>query len=346
MKAEYRIPILALLSLVAFVFISLVSCKKESIPDIEVLSFQIPGHFPNPVYDFSNNPVTRDGFELGRKLFYDTRLSFDNSISCASCHHPELAFSDAGKALSQGVGGALGNRNSPSLSNLAWYTSFMWDGGVNHIEVSSLAAIEHPAELNINFSELLDKLRGIASYQVMFEKAFGSSGIDDLRFFYAITQFTGLLISSDSKYDKVIQGKSTFNNQEQMGEILFNQHCTSCHSGVLQTDFSFRNNGLDSEFVDEGRKHITNNPNDLGKFRVPSLRNVALTQPYMHDGRFSTLDDVLLHYTSGIQHSATLDPIFNENISLNASERAAIVAFLQTLTDHSFIQNEKFSNPF
>lgn len=326
--------------------ISFVSCKKEPTPDIELISFQIPEHFPNPVYDFSNNPVTRDGFELGRKLFYDIRLSLDNSVSCASCHHPEMAFSDAGKALSQGVGGALGDRNSPSLSNLAWYTSFMWDGGVNHIEISSLAAIEHPAEFNMNFAELLNRLGGIASYQVMFEKAFGSPGIDDQRFFYAITQFTGLLISSNSKYDKVIQGKSNFNNQEQMGEILFNQHCASCHSGVLQTDFSFRNNGLDSIFTDEGRKHITNNPDDLGKFRVPSLRNVALTAPYMHDGRFSTLDDVLQHYTSGIQQSATLDSIFNENITLNASERAAIVAFLQSLTDHNFIQNEMFSNPF
>ena len=322
------------------------SCKKEELPTIDPIEFQKPSHFPEPAYDFSNNPVTREGFELGRMLFYDTRLSSDNTVSCASCHHQELAFSDAGQALSQGVNGQFGSRNSPSLSNLAWYPSFMWDGGVNHIEISSLAAIVHPAELNMDFAELLNKLRGIAEYQVLFEKAFNSSGIDDQRFFYAMTQFTGLLISAESKYDQVLQGKANFTNQEQSGKILFDQNCAACHSGVLQSDFSFRNNGLDSEFTDEGRKLITNNPDDLGKFRVPSLRNVALTGPYMHDGRFQTLDDVVLHYTSGIQSSTTLDPIFNEGIGLNSIERASVVAFLHTLTDTQFVNNTKFSNPF
>jgi len=316
------------------------------LPEIEAIEFLKPNHFPEPIYNFSNNPVTREGFELGRMLFYDTRLSSSNMVSCASCHHPELAFSDAGKALSQGVNGAFGERNSPSLANLAWYPAFMWDGGVNHIEISSLAAIVHPAELNMDFAELLDKLRSIAQYQVLFERAFGTPVIDDQRFFYAMTQFTGLLISSESKYDLVVQGKTNFSNQEQMGKILFDQHCASCHAGVLQSDFSFRNNGLDSEFTDEGRKLITNNPADLGKFRVPSLRNVALTAPFMHDGRFSTLEDVLMHYTNGIQSSATLDPILLENITLNSSERAAIVAFLHTLSDNKFINNPNFGNFF
>jgi cytochrome c peroxidase len=325
---------------------TLLSCKKEALPELETIEFQQPNHFPAPVYDFSNNPVTREGFELGRMLFYDTRLSSSNTVSCASCHHPELAFSDAGKALSQGVGGAFGARNSPSLANLAWYPAFMWDGGVNHIEISSLAAIVHPAELNMDFAELLEKLRGIAQYQVLFERAFGTPGIDDQRFFYAVTQFTGLLISSESKYDLIVQGKANFSNQEQMGKILFDQHCAACHAGVLQSDFSFRNNGLDSEFTDEGRKLITNNPADLGKFRVPSLRNVAFTAPYMHDGRFNTLEDVMMHYTNGIQSSATLDPILFENITLNSSERAAIVAFLHTLSDSAFINNPNFANPF
>lgn len=325
---------------------TLLSCKKETLPELETIEFQHPNHFPAPVYDFSNNPVTREGFELGRMLFYDTRLSSSNTVSCASCHHPELAFSDAGKALSQGVGGAFGARNSPSLANLAWYPAFMWDGGVNHIEVSPLAAIVHPAELNMDFAELLEKLRGIAQYQVLFERAFGSPGIDDQRFFYAMTQFTGLLISSESKYDQVTLGKANFSNQEQMGKILFDQHCAVCHAGVLQTDFSYRNNGLDTEFADEGRKAITNNPSDLGKFRVPSLRNVGLTPPYMHDGRFQTLTDVLHHYTSNIQPSETLDPFFAESITLNASDREAIIAFLQTLTDVQFNANPKFANPF
>lgn len=327
-------------------FTTLTACKKETLPETESIEFQQPVHFPQPLYNFSNNPVNRAGFELGRMLFYDTRLSSSNLVSCASCHHPELAFSDAGQALSQGVGGTFGERNSPSLSNLAWYPAFMWDGGINHIEVSSLAAIVHPAEMNMDFAELLEKIRSIAQYQVLFERAFDTPGIDDQRFFYAITQFLGLLISSDSKYDQVLQSQASFNNQEQMGEILFDQHCAVCHVGVLQSDFSYRNNGLDSEFIDEGRKTITNNSNDLGKFRVPSLRNVALTSPYMHDGRFTTLEDVVLHYTSGIQTSETLDPFFNENISLNSSERAALIAFLHTLSDTKFINNPLFSSPF
>lgn len=322
------------------------SCEKDVTPIFEEIQFTIPEHFPEPIYNFTNNPVTRDGFELGRKLFYDTRLSLDNSVSCASCHHPQLAFSDAGKALSQGVGQAFGDRNSPSLANLAWYPAFMWDGGVNHIEISSFAAITHPAELNIDFAVLLERLRSIPSYQLMFEKAFGSPGIDDQRFFYAMTQFIGLLISSESKYDRVMQGKAQFEPKESLGKTLFDQHCATCHSGVLQTDFSYRNNGLNTEFSDEGRKLITNNPDDLGKFRVPSLRNVALTFPYMHDGRFTSLDDVLNHYTSGIQQSITLDPILHTPIVLDSNEREALIAFLHTLSDINFTQNQKFKNPF
>lgn len=322
------------------------ACKKKELPEIETIEFEKPSHFPNPVYDFSNNPVTTSGFELGRMLFFDKRLSLDNTISCASCHHPELAFSDAGKPFSQGVGGLFGDRNSPSLANLVWYPNFMWDGGVNHIEISPFAAINHPAELNIDFAVLLEKLRGIPVYQVMFEKAFGSPGIDDQRFFYAITQFTGLLISANSKYDKVFKNQESFSAIEQQGKELFDAHCASCHSGVLQTDFSFRNNGLDTEFSDQGRKLITNDPSDLGKFRVPSLRNVALTPPYMHDGRFANLEAVLNHYSNGIQQSSTLDPSLSSNISLNPEQKAALLSFLNTLTDSHFTQNPKFKNPF
>jgi cytochrome c peroxidase len=325
----------------------LFSCKKETPEDIfEPLAFVVPSHFPDPVYNFSNNPVTHDGFELGRRLFYDTRLSLDNTVSCASCHKLEAAFSDVGKPLSQGVGGAFGDRNSISLQNLAWNPAFMWDGGVNHIEISSFAAIVHPKELNIDFAVLLERLRGIGEYQLLFEKAFGSPGIDDQRFFYAMTQFTGLMISASSKYDDYLKGDASLNQQEIAGQALFEQHCAACHAGVLQTDFSYRNNGLDTEFSDPGRKLITNNPQDDGKFRVPSLRNVALTAPYMHDGRFSNLDQVLNHYTFGIQLSETLDPILAQNIGLNASERAAIIAFLHTLTDVKFTQDQRFSNPF
>lgn len=326
---------------------SLFSCKKD-IPDeiIEPLSFVAPSHFPEPVYNFINNPVTRDGFELGRRLFYDTRLSSNFMVSCASCHKLEHAFSDAGKSLSQGVAGAFGDRNSIGLFNLAWHPAFMWDGGVNHIEISSFAAIVHPKELNMDFAVLLNRLRGIAEYQLLFEKAFGSPGIDDQRFFYAITQFTGLMISATSKYDDYLKNTTFLSSDELLGMNLFQQHCAACHSGVLQTDFSYRNNGLDTEFTDEGRKTITNNSDDLGKFRVPSLRNVALTAPYMHDGRFLNLNQVLNHYATAIQQSPTLDQLLAGGIVLNTSERAAIIAFLNTLTDTKFTQDSRFSNPF
>lgn len=328
-------------------FLFLFACKKDvPFEPVSQLSFVVPPHFPAPVYNFANNPVSEEVFELGRHLFYDIRLSSDYSVSCASCHKLSAAFSDVGKPLSQGVGGAFGDRNSPGLSNLAWHPAFMWDGGVNHIELSSLAAITHPAELNMDFAVLLNRLRGIAEYQVMFERAFGSQGIDDQRFFYAMTQFTGLMISASSKYDDVLQGKASFTTQEQAGKDLFDLHCSSCHTSVLQTDFSYRNNGLDAEFDDQGRMLITNNPDDLGKFRVPSLRNVALTAPYMHDGRFSNLDQVLNHYAQGVQNSATLDPILSQSMGLNASERMAIIVFLHTLTDTKFTQDQRFSNPF
>jgi cytochrome c peroxidase len=337
------------LSVIGFLVLSasLVSCKKD-IPDdiIEPLTFVVPNHFPDPVYDFSNNPITRDAFELGRRLFYDVRLSSDYSVSCASCHKLEHAFSDAGFPLSQGVGGAFGDRNSLPLFNLAWHPAFMWDGGVNHIEISSFAAIVHPRELNMDFAVLLNRLRGIAEYQLLFEKAFGSPGIDDQRFFYAMTQFTGLMVSATSKYDEYLKGNTNLTNLELTGLSLFQQHCASCHSGVLLTDFSYRNNGLDSEFTDIGRMEITNNSDDLGKFRVPSLRNVLLTGPYMHDGRFANLDQVLNHYVTGIQQSATLDPLLAQGIGLNTAERASIIAFLHTLTDNKFTQDSRFSNPF
>lgn len=325
----------------------LFACKKEVPTDpVEQLKFIVPSHFPEPIYNFANNPVSEEVFELGRHLFYDIRLSADYSVSCATCHKQSAAFSDVGMPLSQGVGGAFGDRNSPGLFNLAWHPAFMWDGGVNHIEISSFAAITHPAELNMDFAVLLNRLRGIAEYQLMFERAFGSPGIDDQRFFYAMTQFTGLMISASSKYDDVLQGKASFSTQEQSGKILFDAHCASCHAGVLQTDFSYRNNGLDAVFSDEGRKIITNNPDDLGKFRVPSLRNVALTAPYMHDGRFSNLNQVLNHYVQGIQNSETLDPSLASGIGLNESERMAIIAFLHTLSDTKFTQDQRFSNPF
>jgi len=324
------------------------SCKKESVTVLQGKSdfFAVPSHFPQPHYQFENNPVTSDGFELGRRLFYETRLSSDYSISCASCHHQSFAFSDAGKIFSSGVEGKIGSRNSPAMFNLAWSPSFMWDGGVNHIEIMPFAPLTDSVEMNMDMNDLLNRLRSYPEYPVMFKKAFGTEEINDQRFFYALTQFMSMMISSNSKYDKFLQGMVEFSPEELNGKLLFEEHCISCHKGVLFTDYSFRNNGLDSSPLDIGRERITQNADDRGKFKVPSLRNVMQTYPYMHDGRFMTIEQVIDHYRFSIQSSANLDPILVGGITLTESEKEDLIQFLHTLTDWDFISDSRFSTPF
>lgn len=326
----------------------LFSCKKEEIVQYsggQEIAFSIPDHFPLPHYNSSQNKVTTNGFLLGRRLFYDVRLSSDNSVSCASCHHQAAAFSDPGMALSSGVDGKMGGRNSPGLFNLAWNTTFMWDGGINHIEIMSLAPLTDPNEMNMDMGELLQKLATIPEYPNLFNKAFGSTEITDQRLFYALTQFMVMLVSSESKYDKFIKGEVQLSSDEHAGFELFNQHCAACHTSPLLTDQTFRNNGLVLN-DDLGRERITLNSADRGKFKVPSLRNVALTFPYMHDGRFSTLEEVLDHYRFGIIESETLDPLLVNGIQLSLTEKAQLIEFLNTLSDDEYRTNELFNNPF
>jgi cytochrome c peroxidase len=240
----------------------------------------------------------------------------------------------------------MGVRNSPGLFNLAWNTSFMWDGGINHIEIMSLAPLTDPNEMNMDMGELLQKLSSIPEYPNLFNKAFGSAEITDQRLFYALTQFMVMLVSSESKYDKYIKGEISLSSDEQAGLELFNQHCATCHSSPLLTDYSFRNNGLSLHPDDIGRERITLNSADRGKFKVPSLRNIALTFPYMHDGRFSTLEEVIDHYRIGIVESETIDPLLANGISLSSSEKEKLITFLHTLSDQSFRSNQLFKNPF
>jgi cytochrome c peroxidase len=330
------------------ILLLLMSCQKEAIP-VNLTTHvggQVPGYFPAPVYSFSQNPVTTEGFELGRRLFYDVRLSSDNTISCASCHFQSAAFSDPGKSLSEGIEGRLGMRNSPALFNLTWHPAFMWDGGVNHIEIMPFTPLTDPNEMNMLMSELIDKLQQQTEYPELFQKAFGSSTITDQRLFYALTQFMGSMISATSKYDDYRHGTVSFTSEETAGLMLFRSHCAACHSEPLFSDFSYRNNGLASSPDDLGRERITQQATDRYKFKVPSLRNVALTYPYMHDGRFATLEEVIDHYRFGVQHSATLDPLLSGGIPLTELEKQQLIAFLHTLTDVKFTQNPRFSNPF
>lgn len=312
------------------------------------VTFYVPNGFPAPVYTFQNNTVTPAGFELGRKLFYDPLLSNDSTISCGSCHQQGVAFAHADHRVSHGINGLLGTRNAPALFNIAWIPLFMHDGGINHLEVQPLGPIANPVEMDEDISDVLMKLKRSSYYPGQFAKAFGDDSITTQRMMRAMAQFMGTMISANSKYDQYRAGKATLSAAETSGLNLFRTHCESCHREPLLTDMNFRNNGLDSVFVkDPGRERITLQPQDSGKFKVPSLRNIALTKPYMHDGRFEYLSQVLDHYSSGIKQSSTLDPILSAgNIPLSAQDKSDIIAFLQTLTDYTFISDKRFSeNP-
>jgi len=325
-----------------------VACKEDDKDGMESsasVSFYVPDGFPAPVYSFQNNPLTPAGFALGRKLFYDPLLSRDSTISCGSCHQQGVAFAHADHTLSHGIDGLLGNRNAPAMFNIGWIPLFMHDGGINHLEVQPFGPIANPVEMDEDIGNVIVKLKRSSVYPAMFKAAFGNDTITTQLMMKAMAQFMGTMISANSRYDKYRLGKGPFTAQEQSGLALFRTHCESCHREPLLTDYQFRNNGLDSNFIkDTGREHITLNPADSGKFKVPSLRNIALTRPYMHDGRFATLMQVLDHYSSGIKQSSTLDPLLSGgNIPLSSQQKADIIAFLQTLTDNKYITDKRFS---
>lgn len=333
--------LLFLLLILSFI----VTCKKDVdvITDDDTYKLVIPDGWPSPLYNFENNNITKDGFELGRKLFYDPILSKNNTISCGSCHQQFAGFAHLDHTISHGINDLLGKRNAPALSNLIWMPDLMWDGGVHHIELQPLAAITNPVEMDETIYNLVSKLQSHSLYPALFKKAFGTDVIDSQLMLRAITQFTGMLVSYQSKYDGYVAGKSTFTQQELNGLNLFRQHCATCHAEPLFTNFNFINNGLDQTFADSGRAVITTDANDLGKFKVPSLRNVEKSYPYMHDGRFKTLTEVLNHYTSGILQSPTLDARLQNGITLSASQQQEIISFLLTLTDNKFLKDKRFS---
>ncbi|HVM88989.1 MAG TPA: cytochrome c peroxidase [Puia sp.] len=310
--------------------------------------FAVPSNFPKPVYDFKNNPLTNAGFMLGRYLFYDPSLSKDSSIACSNCHQYFAAFANLDHPVSHGVDYCLGTRNAPALFNLAWQKEFMWDGGVKHIEFSPLNAITSSCEMASSLDTIVHRLQKSSTYPALFQSAFGSSEINSQKLLRALAQFTAMLVSANSKYDKHIRHEAggEFTNEEETGYRLFKQHCSACHKEPLFTDFSFRNNGLELISADPGRDTVTDQETDRGRFKVPSLRNIELSSPYMHDGRFSTLQEVLEHYNSGVKKNANLDSLLQKNnqlgIRLSAPEQQALLAFLKTLTDYEFVNNKKF----
>jgi cytochrome c peroxidase len=351
-------------------------------PGTTPYAWHAPKHFPRVALPH-DNPLTREGVALGEKLFFDQRLSGNNSQSCASCHVPAQAFTD-GKPLAEGAYGDVGRRNTMTLFNLAWSqdSGFTWDGRKARIRDQALQPIEDAREMRIALPEAIDKLSQDDAYADMFEQAFGSQGITSDRIGLALEQYLLTLVAARSKYDRVVQGTDTFTPQEQRGFELFNAEydpargqlgadCFHCHGGHLFTNHQFVSNGLDGSLLrdrgldvaepadasreqparahtDPGRAGVTDKLIDHGRFKVPTLRNIAKTAPYMHDGRFATLMDVLRHYSEGVQPSPSLDPNLAKHLRANAripgsehhagvnlsdEDKAALVAFLETLTD-------------
>ena len=309
--------------------------------------FDIPKGWPQPHYDFAKNPLTEEGFQLGRTLFYDPILSRDNTISCASCHLQATGFAHVDHDLSHGIEGKIGTRNAMALMNLAWSKDFMWDGGVNHLDVQPIAPITSAVEMDETMVNVVSKLQKSNRYPALFEKAFGTSIITGQLLLKALSQFELQLVSANAKYDKVARGEVSFNESEQKGYVLFKRHCASCHQEPLFTSDKFENNGLsiDTTLNDLGRMKITQNTNDAYRFKVPTLRNVQFTFPFMHDGRFKTLTEVIKHYNTGIMQSPTLSKPLQKPMHLSDNDRVDLDAFLKTLTDTAFLFNPKFGYP-
>lgn len=315
-----------------------------------------------PDYPPSENSPTIEGVELGRHLFYDPILSKDSTISCASCHQQQFAFSDAPKAFSTGITGKLMTRNTMPLFNLVWYPSFFWDGKSPSLEEQVFHPVRESNEMGMDWKDVEIRIKNNPKYVTQFQAAFGSQEIDSFLIAKAIAQFEKVLISQNSKYDQVLRRETYFTEEEYAGFVLMNDQtkgdCLHCHvtdGGVLGTTGNFSNNGLDkatafSEYSDQGLGSVSQKNQDAGKFKIPSLRNVAVTAPYMHDGRFKTLDEVLDFYSEAVQLGVNTDSkmglAHQGGVRLTVDEKKKIKAFLLTLTDSSFISNPQFSNPF
>ena len=327
---------------------SLMACQPEiSLETTEEFGWYEPSDFPPILYQADQNTWSVAGFELGRRMFYDPVFSRDESVACGECHQPFTAFADPAHALSVGIEGRIGIRNAPMIANMGYAERFFWDGGVGHLDFVPVNAIENPLEMDDTIEEVLVKLNGDPSYQAEFKSVFGVDEITSQQVFWAFSQFMLRLVSDQSPYDETRRGRRIPSLDEQAGAALFEQNCASCHSGVLFTDQSFRNNGLDTVITEDlGRMTITELPEDKGKFKVPSLRNVELTAPYMHDGRFDDLEEVLDHYAESILPSTSLDPLLPVGgMGLTDTEKTQIISFLKSLTDREFVTNPRFFDP-
>ncbi len=331
---------------VGLLLFSIHACQDDDSDPQSGIRFTYPVSWPTPVYKFTNNAVTNERFALGRKLFYDKILSRDNTISCGSCHQQAGAFSHIDHRVSHGIDNQNGIRNAPPIFNLAWHTNFFWDGGVNHLELQPIGPIQNPIEMDETLAHVIQKLNASVQYRGLFQQAYGSDSITSQMMLRAIAQFMAVMVSSGSRYDDYAKGnEQALSASEKRGLNLFRQNCASCHKEPLFTDLTYRNNGIDATFSDSGRARITLNPSDMGKFKVPSLRNVEVSYPFMHDGTVNTLEEVVEHYASGIVASATLDPLLAGGIPLSTQDKSDLLDFLKSLTDQKFLDNPDYAEP-
>jgi cytochrome c peroxidase len=349
MKTRVTISIVAMITAMVIIINACNKSGGEATPPVVTtpIRLEIPAGWPQPTNLFANNPLTQQGFELGRKLFYDGRLSKDGNFPCASCHQQFVAFANFDHDFSHGFNNQFTTRNSPPLFNLAWHKEFMWDGGINHLEVQPLAPITNPVEMAETIDNVINKLKDDSAYKAMFKAAFGDETVNSQRMLKALSQFMGAMVSYNSKYDKVKRGEASFSVQEQEGYEIYKVKCATCHPEPLFTDLSYRSNGLPvNPFLnDYGRMRITGLRSDSLKFKVPSLRNVQLTYPYMHDGRFLTLSQVFNHYRNGVVNDPSTDSLVRNKIPLTDVEVNRLTYFLKALTDSVFIKDSRFAQP-
>ena len=333
---------------------------SQTNPYTVVLPFYI-SQMPIPL----NNPLTEEGINLGRFLFWDKNLSRNNTISCGSCHLPSYNFSDSAK-YSLGVDGVASNRHAMPLINLAWSSTLFWDGRASSIERQIFEPVPNHIEMDLKWADAVERIKQNPEYVTMFQLAFGSECVDSVRVSFAIAQFLRTMVSFNSKFDKWYTGQVQLTPSELSGLELFQKEggdpevvvggqfggdCFHCHGGALDffTDYQFHNNGIDSILTDQGRATVSGNSIDIGRFKTPTLRNVELSAPYMHDGRFSTLEEVIEHYNSGGHPSPTIDPFMkyvSGGLGLSPQSKTDIINFIKTLTDQEFVNNPKFQDPY
>ncbi|MGB0933486.1 MAG: cytochrome-c peroxidase [Lishizhenia sp.] len=347
------------------------ACKKEIEENGETVEYDptpypiIFKNFTLPNFPVSeDNPLTQKKVALGRRLFYDKILSVDNTIACASCHIQSDGFSDINQ-FSTGVNGGVGARQAMAIFNMAYHgNQFFWDGRADLLRDQAIMPIEDHLEMGETLENVILKLKNELIYKNLFVQAFEDGQINTKNISFALEAFMNSIISEDSKYDRYLSGSATLTDSEERGRILFfgeyneffpdisGADCAHCHAGNNFENDLYMNNGLDTdaEFVDLGREMVTNNSGDRAKFKVTTLRNIAVTPPYMHDGRFNTLEEVIDHYNEGVKNSSTVNPALlgttSTGLMLDAQEKEDLINFLKTLTDETFLNNPEYKSPF